>query len=320
MFEPLKISSVEERNLLALDIFKFQASENKVYKDYLNHLKINPTQVASVDQIPFLPISFFKSHDVQTRPDNTKIFLSSGTGGNRSKHLVQDISIYEKSITAHFNHRFGDFTHYVHLALVPNYLEQGDSSLIHQINYFIENGDSEGGFYLYNFDELFQKLTQLKEKNKPVVLWGVTFALLDFIKEHTLSSSNLTIIETGGMKGRGKELIREELHTRLQESFPKSIISSEYGMTELFSQAYWNPITKVFNSHLSLSVFCRPDNDPLGNLDNNKHGALNIMDLNNWSTCSFIASEDLGICLDGGFQVLGRMDHSETRGCSLMYV
>lgn len=304
---------------MALEIFYFQAKENQVYRDYLRHIGINSKVIKQKEQIPYLPISFFKNLEVKTFSESQCIFMSSGTGGNRSKHSVQDLDIYETSFKQHFNHAFGNFKQYHHLALLPNYLEQGNSSLVYQVNYFIENSNLGGNFFLHDFQSLRNKLQELSETETPTILWGVTFALLEFIEEFNIHFPNLIVIETGGMKGRGKELIRKELHQKLKESFPNSQISSEYGMTELFSQAYWNIEKQYFTSHLSLEVSCRPVNDPLGRLANNRHGVLNIMDLNNWSTCSFIASDDLGISYEDGFNVLGRLDHSEIRGCSLLY-
>lgn len=320
VFNPTHIKSAAEQEELALEIFHYQASENTVYKEYLKRINILTSEVNSVDSIPYLPIGLFKTHQVKTNFRPIDKFISSGTGGQSSTHFIKDYIIYENSFVNHFAHSFGSYKKYSHLALLPNYLEQENSSLVYQVNYFIKNSDKSGAFYLNEFDKLKRQLVTNKKSNTPTVLWGVTFALLDFIKDYQIDMSNLIIIETGGMKGRGKELIRKELHHKLKSAFPTSRISSEYGMTELFSQAYWDINKNYFTCHLSMKASCRELGDPFSRLPNQRHGALNIMDLNNWATCSFIATQDLGTCYDDGFEVHGRIDNSDARGCNLMYV
>ena len=219
-----------------------------------------------------------------------------------------------------FNHAFGDFEKYCHLALLPNYLEQGNSSLVYQVNHFIEHATVKGAFYLNDFDALAKHLESNKKKNIPTILWGVSYALLDFIAGFQLEWDKLKVIETGGMKGKRKEMIRTELHSILHSAFPKTEISSEYGMTELLSQAYWDVENQQFQTHPSMKIIIRDPRDPFNMMVTNRHGAINVIDLNNWQTCSFIETEDLGKMNEtGGFDVLGRMDQAETRGCSLMY-
>lgn len=308
-------------NEIAVEIFQFQAKYCTVLRQYISEIGRDPKEVDSSDKIIYLPISFFKSHRINSLETNPDFyFKSSGTTGLTSKHYINDLKIYEQSFVRHFNHAFERFAEYCHLALLPNYLQQGNSSLVYQVNHFIEKSQYKGAFYMDDFAALAAHLKKNNQANIPTILWGVSYALLDFIEHFQIDWNLLIVIETGGMKGRRKEIIRSELHEHLQNAFPSSTISSEYGMTELFSQAYWNVNEQEFQSHPTMQVTIRDPNDPFTNLGNNRHGAINVIDINNWQTCSFIETEDLGIRNNnGGFNVLGRMDQAETRGCSLMY-
>jgi len=309
-------------NDIALELFQFQAKNCSILKEYIQQLGKDPNHIDSLEKLIYLPISFFKSHKVTSLETSSSFFFkSSGTGGTPSKHYISDLQVYENSFTRHFNHAFGDYKNYCHLALLPNYIEQGNSSLVYQVNHFVKNSPmQEGHFYLSNFDALALQLEKNKKNNIPTILWGVSYALLDFAAQYQCNFKDLTLIETGGMKGRKKEIIRAELHRTLQTAFPNSTISSEYGMTELLSQAYWDTNLKQFQTHPSLRVIVRDTQDPFNMLPINRHGAVNVIDLNNWQTCSFIETADLGITKKNfGFEVLGRLDQAETRGCSLLY-
>ncbi len=290
-------------------------------RDYLEILQIKAQKINSIDEIVFLPIQFFKSHTVSSINETLVYqFQSSGTGGNRSKHQFNDVNTYEMAFIDNFNSHFNNFINYCHLALLPNYLEQGNSSLVYMVDYFIKNTNvKESGFYLHEKEQLKIQLNKNKELGIPTILWAVTFALLDLIENWEGDFPNLIVIETGGMKGRGKELTRAELHQHLKSKFKNAKISSEYGMTELFSQAYWNPEKSVFEPSRFQKIIIRDVNDPFCKLENNRHGAINVIDLANWQSCSFIETADLGIIKANGFEVLGRLDHAEIRGCSLMY-
>lgn len=309
-------------NDIALTMFQYQAKYCTVFKEYLSLCNVKSQEINTLEDIVYLPISFFKSHEIKSVEQQAKgQFLSSGTGGNRSRHLIFDDKAYEQSLITHFNRRFNNFHDYCHLALVPNYQEQGSSSLVYQINYFVNQSKrGKGAFYLNDLEGLKARLISHKEQKTPTILWGVTYALLDFADDFSLEFEELIIIETGGMKGRKKEMIRYDVHMNLLHSFPKSTISSEYGMTELFSQAYWNPLEKLFQTHPTMRVSIRDVTDPYTILPQGKHGAINVIDLHNWQTCCFIETADLGIQRKNGFEVLGRLDDAEIRGCSLLYV
>jgi phenylacetate-coenzyme A ligase PaaK-like adenylate-forming protein len=305
----------------ALAIFRFQAENCKVYKTYLSYLNLDAEQIKTLEEIPFLPIEFFKTHEVISNGNKPEvIFNSSGTTGiTTSRHLVTDVSWYQKSFRQGFELFYGDIKNYAFLALLPSYLERAGSSLIYMVEDLIagtENPDS--GFYLYNDEELYQKLTQLQQQKQPTVLIGVTFALLDFIEKHQLHFPELLIMETGGMKGRRKEMIREELHKTLCNGFGVPAIHSEYGMTELLSQAY-SLGEGLFQCVPWMKVLIRDTNDPFTLLPNGKTGGINVIDLTNINSCSFIATQDLGkIHEKNTFEVLGRFDFSDIRGCNLL--
>lgn len=312
----------------ALKVFRHQFEHNKVYHEFCSLLNKTPVKVKTLEDIPFLPISFFKSHQILNENQTAEqIFSSSGTTGQTtSKHYVSDVSIYEQSHRLGFSQFYGNIENYVVLALLPSYLEREGSSLIYMVNDFIESSHNpDSGFYLYNYDALLSKLAQLKETGSTILLIGVTYALLDLIEYAATISFPLQelggstiIMETGGMKGRRKEMIREELHAILKQGFGVSSIHSEYGMTELLSQAY-SFGDGIFECPPWMKVLIRDTEDPLTYLSDGKTGGINVIDLANINSCSFIATQDLGKKYpNDSFEVLGRFDHSDIRGCNLM--
>lgn len=317
------LANISDNNFTetALDVFHYQALNNPVYKEYLNRIGCEIKQVIGLDHIPFLPISFFKIFDVVTANQTPQqVFLSSGTTGmQRSKHVVVNTKLYEESFRTGFTHFFGNIKDYTILALLPSYLEQKNSSLVYMVSDLIKQSDNtDSGFYLKDYQLLKEKLIQLDAQGKKVLLIGVTYALLDLIDTHTFQLKNTLIMETGGMKGRRKELIKEELHAILKKGFGVDKIYSEYGMTELLSQAYSLGNT-LFETPPWMKIRIREMEDPFTLLPNGKSGGINIIDLANVNSCSFIATQDLGkIHTNGKFEVLGRFDHSDIRGCNLM--
>ena len=305
----------------ALAVFKFQAQNCSVYKEYIQHLKVDVDQVLSVEQIPFLPISFFKTHCIlSTNAPVEVIFSSSGTTGMvTSSHHVIDAKIYEQSYLQAFSAFYGSVTDYCFLALLPSYQQRAGSSLIYMVNDLIEKSQHpQSGYFLYNHDDLFETLNDLKAKKQKTVLIGVTYALLDFIEQYDIDFQELIVMETGGMKGKRKEMVREELHGLLTAGFGVPAIHSEYGMTELLSQAY-SLGDGVFNCPKWMKILIRDTNDPLSLIANGKTGGINVIDLANINSCSFIATQDLGrINKDGSFEVLGRFDNADIRGCNLL--
>jgi len=304
-----------------LSVFQHQAKHCKVYKDFIKLLNIHPQDIKDICEIPFLPIQFFKSHSIvsNSRPVQ-ETFLSSGTTGmNQSKHLVTDVSFYQKSYLKAFKQFYGEIKKYTILALLPSYLERNGSSLIYMVEDLIQQSDNpNSGFYLHNHQELFDKLQELENKQEKTILIGVSFALLDFIEKHPCNLKYTTVMETGGMKGKRKEMIREELHAELKKGFGVQNIHSEYGMTELLSQAYFDNSQK-FNCPSWMKVLIRDTEDALSLLPNEKSGGINVIDLANYNSCSFIATQDLGkVYNDGSFDVLGRFDNSDIRGCNLL--
>ncbi len=315
------ISSKDQFDAVALQVFKYQAGHCKIYRDFIKGLMIDADQISSVDRIPFLPISFFKNHAVKSDTTQAEtIFTSSGTTGMiTSQHFVTDVSWYEESFRKAFELFYGDIKSYTVLALLPSYLEREGSSLIYMAADLIkqsENADS--GFYLYNHEELYQQLVKQKVATKPTLLIGVTFALLDFVERYQIDFPELIVMETGGMKGRRKEMIREELHSILCYGFGIKSIHSEYGMTELLSQAY-SKGEGVFACPPWMRILIRDTNDPLSLVAENKTGGINVIDLANINSCSFIATQDLGkLSGNGEFEVLGRFDNADIRGCNLL--
>ncbi len=306
---------------LALQIFKFQFQNNRVYRSFCHLLNIHPSDVTCLTDIPFLPIQFYKTHTVLSTENSIKTtFTSSGTtGSTTSKHYVSDLNIYEKSFTAGFEHFYGKIKDYVVLALLPSYLERKGSSLIYMVDALIkQSGHSESGFYLNNLSELKDTLIQLDAKNQKVLLIGVSFALLDLVESHSFNLQNTIIMETGGMKGRRKELIREDLHKQLKTGFGVNTIHSEYGMTELLSQAY-SKGNGIFNCPPWMRIITRDTEDALTLIPEGSTGGINVIDLANINSCSFIATQDLGKAHpDGSFEIMGRFDTSDIRGCNLM--
>ena len=305
----------------ALQVFKHQFENNRVYRSFCDLLYIHPSDVKEVADIPFLPIQFFKTHQVLSANHSVQeTFTSSGTTGAQvSKHLVTDLSWYKKSYTKTFEHFYGPLKEFTVLGLLPNYLEREGSSLIYMVNDFIHKSkNSKSGFYLDNLSELSKTLEALDQKGEKVLLIGVTFALLDLIESQFFTLKNTIIMETGGMKGRRKEIIREELHATLCDGFGVSKIHSEYGMTELLSQGY-SKGNGVFDCPPWMKIVVRDTEDALSILETSKTGGLNVIDLANYNSCSFIATQDLGkVNIDGSFEVLGRFDHSDIRGCNLL--
>ncbi|HUH34694.1 MAG TPA: hypothetical protein VL022_02590 [Moheibacter sp.] len=313
------IQNSDEFESCALAVFQFQAENNAVYQTYLKHLKVVPQAIRKMEEIPFLPIQFFKSHKILSgNLPIEKTFSSSGTSGaNTSQHHVLDLSFYTESLQYSFAHFYGDFSDYTIFALLPSYLERSGSSLIDMVEFWIEQS-GKGGFYLYNHEELYQDLLANEQAKKPAILIGVSFALLDFVEKYSMNLQHTIVMETGGMKGRKKEITREELHQQLKEGFGLSKIHSEYGMTELLSQAYSKGDSRFETPHW-MRVLVRDTEDPLSILSDKKTGAINVIDLANYHSCSFIATDDLGkIHEDGSFEILGRFDQSEVRGCNLM--
>jgi hypothetical protein len=306
---------------MALDIFRFQAESCKVYRQYLNHLQIDITKIVNTADIPYLPIEFFKNFQVQTGDFDPDIVFesSSTTGQGVSRHFVRDKDQYTKSFTGSFEVFMEDHRAYCHLALLPSYLERQHSSLVFQVDHFIrESRYPQSSFFLHDMERLQQVLLDNEHQHIPTVLWGVTYALLDFAEQFPMPLRHTSMIETGGMKGRRKEITREEMHGILLRQFDLEAIGGEYGMTELMSQAYARK-AGVYVCPPWMRVTAREVNDPLGKPIFERHGALNIIDLANLDSCCFIATSDLGrVQPDYSFAVLGRIDHSDTRGCNLL--
>ncbi len=315
------IQSEEEFTRVALQVFKHQFTNNKVYRSFCDLLYVHPSDVTSIEQIPFLPIQFFKNKKILSSTDKVQeTFSSSGTTGSiTSKHLVTDLSWYEESYLNAFKHFYGNIEEYAVLALLPNYLERKGSSLVYMVNDLIKKSKQpESGFYLNNLDELAAKLIDLDKKGQKILLIGVSFALLDLIEKHTFNLKNTIVMETGGMKGRRKELVRHELHTILSNGFGVKKIHSEYGMTELLSQGY-SKGNGIFNCPPWMLFLTRDTEDSLTILPKEKSGGINVIDLANYNSCSFIATQDLGkIHTDNSFEIIGRFDNSDIRGCNLM--
>lgn len=315
------ISSEQDFNKITLEVFRFQYDNNPVYRKFSDLLNIDPRQVKTLDKIPFLPIDFFKSHTVLSSKDEIqKTFTSSGTtGAKTSKHHVTDLSIYEQSFNLGFQRFYGDIKDYVVLALLPSYLEREGSSLIYMAQHLIEkSGHSDSGFYLNNLSELQSKLISLDNQGQKVLLIGVSFALLDLAENFQFNLKNTIIMETGGMKGRRKEMIREELHHILKKGFGVSAIHSEYGMTELLSQAY-SFGNGIFECPPWIKILIRDPEDAQSYLKTNRTGGINVIDLANINSCSFIATQDLGKKAENNsIEIMGRFDNSDIRGCNLM--
>lgn len=307
---------------LALNLFRQQVKSVEVYRKFVEIIGIDPNSVKRAIQIPFLPIGFFKNFEIKSGNFDAELtFLSSSTTGiGQSKHLVKNKEHYIQSFIQCFNHFFGDYKNYCYLALLPSYLERQGSSLIYMMDYFINNSNfKESGYYLYNHQELAEKIKDNESKGIPTFLFGVSFALLDFAEAFQFDSlTNTKIMDTGGMKGRRRELVLEEFHSILKSAFGAKNIFSEYGMTELMSQAY-SMGEGLFKCPPSMRVFRRALDDPFEVSDTAGTGLLNIIDLNNTDSCAFIATDDLcRINEQGQFRIMGRADFSDMRGCNVM--
>jgi phenylacetate-coenzyme A ligase PaaK-like adenylate-forming protein len=315
------ISNRQQFDETALQVFRFQAEHNAIYSQFIKGLNIDPASVNDIYKIPFLPVEFFKSQQIVSSADEAQVtFTSSGTTGMiTSRHIVTDVSWYEQSFRRAFELFYGDIRNYCVLALLPSYLEREGSSLIYMADDLIKQSENpDSGFYLYNHEDLYQQLQKQKAAGRPTLLIGVTFALLDFAEQYRIDFPELIVMETGGMKGRRKEMIREELHETLTNGFGVKHIHSEYGMTELLSQAYSKGLG-IFNCPPWMKIITRDTNDPITTLTGGRTGGINIIDLANINSCSFIATQDLGkIYADGSFEVLGRFDNADIRGCNLL--
>lgn len=316
-----EITNSSQFNKLALEVFNFQYDNNTIYRNFCGYLGKSKSNVTTVKDIPYLPIEFFKSKKVVTKNQKPQIvFESSGTTGQIvSKHYVSQLAIYVKSYLKTFEYFYGNIEDYCVLALLPSYMEREGSSLIYMVKDLIKKSrHPKSGFYLDNKVDLLKTLISLDQSAGKSILIGVSYALLDLSEHHSINLKNTIIMETGGMKGRRTELVRDELHSILKKSFGLAAIHSEYGMTELLSQAY-SKANGIFNCPPWMSVSIRETEDPLTTETFGKIGGINIIDLANIYSCSFIATQDLGrVYKDGSFEVLGRFDHSDVRGCNLM--
>ncbi len=314
---------------LALEVFNYQATHNSLYKTYLSLIQVHPNEVRTITDIPFLPISFFKTHEVlaegegrRAEGSSSATFTSSGTtGSTTSRHFVKDLDFYLQNTVKGFEQFYGDVRDYCILGLLPSYLERSGSSLIAMVDHFIKLSKyAQSGFFLYDHNRLAEVLQQNKKGNIPTLLIGVSFALLDFAEQYSIDLEGVIVMETGGMKGRRKEITRTELHDILKKSFHTKAIHSEYGMTELLSQGY-SKGEGIFYPSPTMKILAREITDPFAYQKNHKTGVLNIIDLANLDSCAFIATDDLGrVYKDGSFEILGRLDSSDIRGCNLMVV
>lgn len=308
-------------NAQLLRVFAHQYAQIPVYKDFADALGRTPKQVHRWQDIPFMPVEFFKYHKVLAAQHGyQQVFKSSGTtASGRAQHYIHSLSLYERSFLAAFNLFYGAPSNYVILALLPSYIENGDSSLVYMVEGLIRAGaDAHSGFYLHNHAALADKLIALRHSQKKVLLLGVSYALLDFVAAYPMHMPQLVVMETGGMKGRHKELLRHELHQRLQEGLGVAAIHSEYGMTELLSQAY-SAGQGRFVAPPWMQIHIRDTKDPFAYMPTGRGGAINIIDLANYHSVSFLATQDLGIRFaDHSFELQGRFDHSDIRGCNLL--
>ena len=318
---------------LALEVFRFQARYNRVYADYLRFLGSVPDQVTALHQIPFLPVSFFKKHRVMTGPETgfEQIFESSGTtGAETSRHYVSDTDLYKQLSARIFERSYGPLTGFHILALLPSYLERNNSSLVYMVQHFMKlSGSQFSGFFLDDFEALNRKLAAIEQAadGRKVLLVGVTFALLDWADSFERSNPgtgalpDIIVMETGGMKGRRREMLRQEVHGLLREKLGIAAVHSEYGMTEMVSQAYAQK-NGIFSYSDTLKVLIRDITDPFTIRTDGQTGGINIVDLGNLGSCAFIETSDVGRSDTGSgtFEILGRLDNSDIRGCNLLYV
>lgn len=314
-----KIDNDESFNRIALDVFRFQAENLPVYKEYLKQIGRDPSSITSVDEIPFLPIELYKHHEVIAKGQTAEItFESSGTTGQiRSKHPVADLSLYHESAVRGFEHFFGSLDKWAFFGLLPSYLERQNASLVHMVQHFIQTSGNQGGFYLNEFDALEAAILAAQAAGLQPMIFGVTFALLDWAEKCPANLRTAVVVETGGMKGRGHEPTREQVHALLQKGLGLSNIASEYGMTELLSQAY-SPENGLFLTPPWMKLLLREVRDPFTKIQGNGSGLINVIDLANLYSCSFIATMDVGRISDHGMEVLGRADAAEMRGCNLL--
>lgn len=323
--DALKVENFEKS---AIQLFQYQYKNNKIYKKYVDAIGRSPQDVQKLTQIPFLPIEFFKSQSIYLKQFESQqaeaVFESSGTTGTvHSKHYVFDHNLYLNNSKRIFEQAYGPLSNYVILALLPSYLERSNSSLVSMVNYFVqETANDLSGFYLYNYDELIHTVKKIQadtNQTKKVILWGVSFALLDITEQFSVDFSDCIIMETGGMKGRREELTREELHSRLSAAFGVKTIHSEYGMTELLSQSY-SKGNGLFTPSNSMCILTREVNDPFAVTNSTtKAGGINVIDLANIDSCAFIETKDIGkVHENGEFEILGRFDYSDIRGCNLL--
>jgi len=308
----------------ALKVFQFQYQHNMLYKRFADSLNCNPSLINSIYRIPFLPISFFKTHSVTTTQFEPQlIFESSGTTGSiNSQHFVKDATLYESSFCKGFNHFYGELKNYCILGLLPPYLERKSSSLVYMVDKLMQISNHPlNGFHLYDYKNLSEKIKKLERQEQKTILFGVTYALLDFAQEFPMPLKHAIVIETGGMKGRKQEMLRSQVHSLLKESFHLNHIHSEYGMTELLSQAYALK-DGIFHAPSWMKILIREEDDPLQvchEPKNSTTGVINVIDLANIYSCSFIATDDAGkLYSNGSFEVIGRVDNSDIRGCSLL--
>ena len=315
-YKIFSVTTQEDFERVALEVYYYQIENCKVYRDFVKQL--NWPAPNSIQEIPFLPIEFFKTHTLLSESKKTEIiFKSSGTGGTRSTHYVADKSLYTQSFNKHYQEFIGPAKEQVILALLPSYIEQEDSSLVYMVDDLIKQTNNPlSGFILNDMESIVERYLSALRLNKKVVIFGVSYALLD-LAEKGFDFSKALIIETGGMKGRRKELTKTELHRRLRKGLNCDYISSEYGMTELLSQFYSDK-DEVFSTTNLIKVFIRETNDPFSYTIGGKTGGINIVDLANIYSCSFIATQDLGKAVENGFQIMGRFDNSDVRGCNLL--
>lgn len=319
----LHIENVTEATFepTALAVFRYQVQNNPLYQEFINLLGVSVEQVTNIQQIPFLPIQFFKYHTIKTQEWTPEaVFTSSGTTlKNPSKHYVRSLDWYNQGAFKAFEAQYGALENYAVLALLPSYLERQGSSLVFMVEQFIKRSQNPfSGFFLYNTDELIKVLGECQTKNQPVLLLGVTYALLDLARDYPQAFQNVLVMETGGMKGKRAEMTKTAIHEVLKTAFHVEQIHSEYGMTELLSQAY-SKGNGLFVPSANMRVLIRETTDPLHILPTQKTGGINVIDLANLDSCSFIATDDLGRSYeDGSFRVLGRFDASDLRGCNLL--
>ncbi|MDR2271734.1 MAG: acyl transferase [Sphingobacterium sp.] len=317
----LEIQTEDDFNAYCLETYQFQLQHCQVYRNYVSLLGKEKNKLQHYTEIPFMPIEFFKTQKVLADGmDPQIIFSSSGTTGMvTSKHLVADVSIYEQTFRRIFEDFYGPITDIAVLALLPSYLERSGSSLIYMIDDLMKQSkQAESNYFLYNHRELYDTLVQLKDNGTKTILFGVTYALLDFIETYAFEFPELIIMETGGMKGKRKEMVKQEIHQMLEAAFKVSGIHSEYGMTELLSQGYSSG-KGIFYLPKWMRILIRDTNDPLSLIHSDRTGGINVIDLANRYSCSFIATQDLGkVYQDGSFEILGRFDQSDIRGCNLL--